>query len=145
MEPSLIKMKITKRYIKFLDKSDPLSKFKNKFYFEDKKVYYLDGNSLGRLPKETIKEINSFLENEWGSKLVKGWEKWIDEAQSTGDLLAKHVLGADKGEVLACDTTSQILSNLLSCRSSFPDRKTIITDEKFSYRSLYFRRYFSKV
>ena len=122
-------MKITKRYIKSLDKSDPLSKFKNKFYFEDKKVWYLDGNSLGRLPKETIKEINSFLENEWGSKLVEGWEKWIDEAQSTGDLLAKHVLGADKGEVLACDTTSvnfyQICSAVVS---SFPDRKTIITD-----------------
>ena len=110
-------MKITKRYIKSLDKSDPLSKFKNKFYFKDKKVCYLDGNSLGRLPKETIKEINSFLENEWGSKLVEGWEKWIDEAQFTGDLLAKHVLGADKGEVLACDTTSvnfyQICSNII--------------------------------
>jgi len=122
-------MKITKQYIKTLDKNDPLSKFKNKFYIEDKKVCYLDGNSLGRPPKETIKEINSFLNNEWGTKLVEGWERWINEAQSTGDLLAKHVLGADKGEVLACDTTSvnfyQICSAVVS---SFPERKTIITD-----------------
>ncbi len=122
-------MKITKQYIKTLDKNDPLSKFKNKFYIEDKKVCYLDGNSLGRLPKETIKEINSFLNNEWGAKLVEGWEKWITEAQSSGDLLAKHVLGAEKGEVLACDTTSvnfyQICSAVVS---SFPERKSIITD-----------------
>jgi len=122
-------MKITKQYIESLDKNDSLSEFKNRFFIENKKSCYLDGNSLGRLPKKTIEEINSFLYSEWGTKLVEGWEKWINEAQSTGDLLAMHILGADKGEVLACDTTSvnfyQICSAVVN---SFPERKTIITD-----------------
>ena len=120
---------ISKDYIKALDKKDYLASFRNKFYINNKKLCYLDGNSLGRLPNRTVKEIDSFLKNEWGSKLVEGWEKWIHEAQNTGNLLAKSVLGADKGEVIACDTTSvnfyQICSAVVK---SAPDRKTIITD-----------------
>ena len=50
-------MKITKQYIESLDKNDSLSEFKNRFFIEDKKCCYLDGNSLGRLPKKTIEEM----------------------------------------------------------------------------------------
>ncbi|MEI6041761.1 MAG: aminotransferase class V-fold PLP-dependent enzyme, partial [Actinomycetes bacterium] len=90
---------------------------------------YLDGNSLGRLPKQTIKVINDFLIDDWGAKVVEGWNDWIDQAQVTGDLIGRASLGAASGQVLACDTTSvnfyQLVGAALAAR---PGRKTIIVD-----------------
>ena len=112
-----------------LDRLDDLSSFKEEFHIQDKNLVYLDGNSLGRLPKRTISDINDFITEEWGTKLVNGWEDWINEAQVSGDLLAKYVLGAKKGEVLVCDTTSVNFYQLCSAVvKSSPNRKTIITD-----------------
>ena len=99
-------MSIDSNQIKDLDLLDKISTFRKEFYFHDSSLIYLDGNSLGRLPNETITEINDFMLNEWGYQLVNGWENWINEAQISGDLLAENVLGAKKGEVLVCDTTS---------------------------------------
>ena len=80
-----------------LDSQDPLRAFKDEFVITDPSVCYLDGNSLGRLPKKTVTEVNSFLMNEWGPELVDGWSHWIDQAQPAGDLLARAVLGAEAG------------------------------------------------
>ena len=112
-----------------LDRSDTLASFKTEFYIKDKDLIYLDGNSLGRVPKKTISSINDFLIEEWGTKLVNGWEGWITEAQVSGDLLGENVLGAKKGEVLVCDTTSVNFYQLCSAViKSNLNRKTIITD-----------------
>ena len=112
-----------------LDKSDAIASFKTEFLIQNKDLIYLDGNSLGRLPKKTISDINDFLIEEWGTKLVNGWEGWINEAQVSGDLLGEHVLGAKKGEVLVCDTTSVNFYQLcLAVVESNLNRKTIITD-----------------
>ncbi len=62
-----------------LDAEDPLKAFKSEFLITDPSVCYLDGNSLGRLPKKTIDEVQSFLLNEWGPELVDGWSHWIDQ------------------------------------------------------------------
>ena len=115
--------------IKKLDQSDPISNFRNEFHFQEKDLLYLDGNSLGRLPKKTIRDLSIFATEEWGNQLVEGWENWINEAQVSGDLLATNVLGANLGEVLVCDTTSvnffQIYSAVVKAATG---RKTIITD-----------------
>ena len=122
-------MSIDQNYIDKLDKNDDLRSFKNDFFHSRDNICYLDGNSLGRLPKKTIRVIKSFLEDEWGSELVEGWDHWINEAQFSGDLLAGSVLGADIGTVLVCDTTSINFYQLCSAVvMSNPDRKTIITD-----------------
>lgn len=89
-----------------LDESDELAKYKSEFQISDPNLCYLDGNSLGRLPKETVTRVHDFLINEWGTELVDGWSHWIDEAQPTGDLLGRATLGAAPGQVLVCDTTS---------------------------------------
>ena len=101
-------MSFNKNKIKDLDQNDPLSKYRSEFQVSDIDLCYLDGNSLGRLPLRTVDKINSFLKEEWGKQLVEGWEDWIDEAQKSGDLLARNILGANTGEVLVCDTTSII-------------------------------------
>ena len=112
-----------------LDKADPLRSFRDEFLIVDPDTCYLDGNSLGRLPHSTIKAINSFMVEEWGREVVTGWSHWVDEAQSTGNLIGRSALGAAAGQVLACDTTSvnfyQLASAAIQAR---PGRKTIVTD-----------------
>ena len=116
-------------YAQSLDANDPLAAFKSEFFIADPELCYLDGNSLGRLPKKTIEQVNSFLTNEWGTELVDGWSHWIDQAQPAGDLLAKAALGAGPGQTLVCDTTSVNFYQLcLAAISARPGRKTIIID-----------------
>ena len=123
-------MNVTDReYALELDKNDPLAHFKSQFVVSDPEMCYLDGNSLGRIPKATITAINDFMVNEWGPEVVTGWGHWVDEAQPTGDLLGAAALGAGPGQVLVCDTTSVNFYQLcLAAIHARPGRKTIITD-----------------
>jgi kynureninase len=122
-------MNVTDRtYALELDKNDPLARFKSQFVVTDPQMCYLDGNSLGRLPKETISAVNNLM-TEWGSEVVTGWAHWVDEAQPTGDLLGQAALGAGPGQILVCDTTSVNFYQLcLAAVHARPGRKTIITD-----------------
>jgi len=122
-------MNVTDRdYALELDKNDPLAHFKSQFVVTDPKMCYLDGNSLGRLPKETISAVNNLM-TEWGAEVVTGWGHWVDEAQPTGDLLGQAALGAGPGQILVCDTTSVNFYQLcLAAVHARPGRKTIITD-----------------
>jgi kynureninase len=122
-------MKVTDRaYALELDKNDPLAHFKSQFVVTDPGMCYLDGNSLGRIPKATITAINEFMV-EWGAEVVTGWGHWVDEAQPTGDLLGQAALGAGPGQILVCDTTSVNFYQLcLAAVHARPGRKTIITD-----------------
>lgn len=112
-----------------MDRDDPLREFRAGFLVADPDICYLDGNSLGRLPRATVDAVNEFLLNEWGRELVTGWEHWIDESRSVGDLIGRSALGAAPGQVLACDTTSvnfyQLASAAIAAR---PGRRTLITD-----------------
>jgi kynureninase len=122
-------MNVTDRaYALELDKNDPLAHFKSQFVVTDPGMCYLDGNSLGRIPKATITAINEFMV-EWGAEVVTGWGHWVDEAQPTGDLLGQAALGAGPGQILVCDTTSVNFYQLcLAAVHARPGRKTIITD-----------------
>jgi len=123
-------MDVTNRqYALDLDAKDPLAKFRDEFIINDPEICYLDGNSLGRLPKRTIKVINDYLLNDWGAKVVEGWSDWIEEPFATGDLLGRATLGAAAGQVLVTDTTSVNFYQLAGAAlAAKPDRKTIIID-----------------
>jgi kynureninase len=118
-----------RRTAQALDAADPLAAFRDKFVIADQEVCYLDGNSLGRLPKATVASIQHFLTHEWGPEIVDGWSHWIDEAQVAGDLLARATLGTGPGQTLVCDTTSvnfyQLCSAAIAAR---PGRRTVIID-----------------
>ncbi len=112
-----------------LDLADPLAKYKDQFVITDPSLCYLDGNSLGRLPKKTVESINKFLVDEWGTELVDGWSHWIDQAQPAGNLLARSVLGTTDGQTLVCDTTSVNFYQLcIAALKTKPGRKTVIID-----------------
>jgi kynureninase len=124
-------MKATDRQFAIdLDERDPLARFRSQFVISDPNICYLDGNSLGRLPKSTVETINKFLIEDWGTKIVDGWGEWIDKAETTGDLIGRAALGAAAGQTLAMDTTSVNFYRLVRAAiSARPGRKTIITDE----------------
>ena len=71
-------MAVTRDDVLRLDAEDGLAHFKSQFLIADPELCYLDGNSLGRMPKQTIDVINNFLHDEWGRKVVDGWTDWID-------------------------------------------------------------------
>lgn len=119
----------SREYAQSLDAHDALAHYRDQFHIADPARCYLDGNSLGRLPKRTIALVNDYLLNEWGDQMVDGWSSWIDEAQSTGDLIGHAALGAAIGQVLAVDTTSVNFYQL--CHAAIearPGRRTVVSD-----------------
>ena len=67
-------------YASQLDSQDKLASFREAFIINDPDLIYLDGNSLGRLPKVAIERAKRIVEEEWGSDLIRGWNKgWWDE------------------------------------------------------------------
>ena len=109
-----------------LDALDPLSRFRDRFVIKDALIY-LDGNSLGRLPKETALRIQEVVETEWAEQLVLGWDTWLDSGTRIGDLLAP-LIGAAAGEVAIADQTSVNLFKLASAALASSGRKSILTD-----------------
>lgn len=112
-----------------LDATDELRGWRGEFVITDPDLCYLDGNSLGRLPRRTVDVVQRFLLDEWGTELVMGWDHWLDEAQRVGDVIASATLGAQPGQTLAIDTTSvnffQACDAALAAR---PERTTVVSD-----------------
>ena len=81
-----------------LDAADPLGSFRSRFVVDDD-VVYVDGNSLGRLPRAVSDRVSSTL-GDWGTQLVSAWTDWIDLPTDVGDRLASVALGAAPGQVL---------------------------------------------
>src|SRR5262245_19956523 len=113
-----------------LDDADELAEFRDRFDVADPSIVYLDGNSLGRLPKETVERLRQVVEGEWGDRLIWSWdEKWMSMAASVGDLIGTGLVGARPGEVVVADSTTVNLYKLLwAGLGARPDRRTIVTD-----------------
>ena len=92
-------------------------------------VIYLDGNSLGPLPRAAKARARQTIEDEWGTMLIKGWNQagWIDLPARVGDRIAR-LIGAAPGTVMACDSTSVNLFKTLSAALSLSDRKVVLSD-----------------
>ena len=93
-----------------LDQADELAAFRDRFVLDDEDRIYADGNSLGRLPRDTAARLEALV-SAWGDRLVTGWQEWIELPATTGDLLGR-VLGAQPDEVLVCDSTTVNLYKL---------------------------------
>ncbi|MCV3269929.1 kynureninase [Roseobacter sinensis] len=93
-------------------------------------LIYLDGNSLGPLPKGVPEKVQAVVAEEWGAALIRGWNAcgWMEQPARVGDRVAR-LIGAPKGSVVMGDTLSikvfQALSAALAMR---PDRKVILSD-----------------
>ncbi|MPQ97374.1 kynureninase [Modestobacter sp. I12A-02628] len=114
-----------------LDDADPLACFRARFTGTDDegpdRVLYLDGNSLGRMPRDTPAALARVAEQEWAQGLVGSWSGWVEHATRIGDALAAGVLGARPGEVMISDTTSVDLYKLLvAAADARPGRDVLV-------------------
>jgi kynureninase len=112
-----------------LDAADPLASLRDRFVSHEPGLVYLDGNSLGRLPKATAARLAQFVDAEWGGELIRGWEHWIDEPLRVGDKIAAGILGARPGEVVVADSTTVNFYRLaLAALEARPGRRIVVTD-----------------
>ena len=119
----------------FLDKSDILSGYRNEFFIESENIIYLDGNSLGRLPKKTIELLTNTIEKKWGERLIRSWnESWIDLSQRLGYKISK-IIGAGEDEVFVADSTSVNLYKLIFGALTFKSGKNKIISDSMNFPS----------
>lgn len=112
-----------------LDQQDSLASYRDQFVINDSDLIYLDGNSLGRMPKLVIERMKRAVEEEWGTDLIRGWNKgWWEAPTRIGEKIAS-LLGAADGQVVVGDQTSINLFKLATAAVNLcPERKHIITD-----------------
>ncbi|WP_260806008.1 kynureninase [Nocardioides sp. SLBN-35] len=113
-----------------LDAGDPLAALRDRFVGADGPVVYLDGNSLGRPLRATAERVRAFVEQEWGTRLIRGWdERWFDLPLTLGDRIGKVVAGAAPGQVAVGDSTTVLLYKLVRAAvAARPGRCEIVVD-----------------
>ena len=96
------------------DRQDPLAAKRDAFVLPDNTVY-LDGNSLGAMPKIAAERAQQVLAQQWSQDLIKSWNQhnWIDLPGNVGEKIAR-LLGAASGQLICCDSTSVNLFKVLS-------------------------------
>ena len=124
------------------DANDVLRPLRDHFVLPEG-VIYLDGNSLGVLPKTAAARVAEVITKEWGQDLIRAWNSagWIDLPQRLGDKIAL-LIGAGPGEVVATDSTSINLYKVLSAAISIaaenaPDKKIIVSERSNFPTDLY--------
>jgi kynureninase len=109
-----------------LDRSDPLAAFRHRFVIDEERAY-LDGNSLGRLPRAALDAVTHVTEA-WGHGLVESWSDWIDLPQRLGARLSP-LIGAEPADVTLSDSTSVNLYKLAAAAlDALPNRRVLVTD-----------------
>ena len=112
-----------------LDAQDELASFRDEFVIDDPNLIYLDGNSLGRLPKRTVDFLQNTIEQEWGRRLIRAWnDGWINSPTELGAKIAKLV-GAQADEILVTEATSINLFKLSAAAlQARPGRIGVVSD-----------------
>lgn len=112
------------------DAEDPLAAFAADFVRSDDVIAYLDGNSLGRPLIASRERITRFVDEQWGARLIRGWdEEWLELPLDIGDGLARVVLGAAAGQVTIGDSTTVLLYKLVRAAvAARPGRPEIVID-----------------
>lgn len=114
-----------------LDAADPLARFREEFVVGPSGPIYLDGNSLGRLPRKAQDLARDLVERQWGERLIRGWnDGWYELPGRLGAKVAA-LIGARADEVVVCDSTSVNLFKLATAavRAQAP-RREILSDAR---------------
>jgi kynureninase len=137
---------ITRETCRTRDEADPLRTVRSQFALDDADaagLIYLDGNSLGPLPRSTVSRLAQVIEDEWGRGLVRSWNnaEWITLAHRVGDKIAR-LAGAGPNEVVVADSTSANLYKVLSAaiaiaRVDQPSRRRILSERSNFPSDLY--------
>lgn len=112
-----------------LDAQDELAAFRDEFVIADPDLIYLDGNSLGRLPRRTVNFMRQAIEQAWGERLIQVWnDGWIETPTALGAKIAR-LIGAQPDETLVTEATSTNLFKLaVAALRARPGRSKIVSD-----------------
>jgi kynureninase len=131
------------------DARDPLAPLRGQFALDRVDaagIIYLDGNSLGVLPKAAVARARDVVETEWGLGLIRSWTAagWIDLSQRIGDKIARLV-GAGAGEIAVADSTSVNLFKALAAAVALnPGRSRILSERTNFPTDLYIADTFAR-
>lgn len=121
--------KLIRKNFELLDQNDSLAPMRDEFILQEGLIY-LDGNSLGVLPKDTANRVNEVIQQQWGVDLIRSWNchYWMQKPIELGDKVGRLV-GAEAGQTLVCDTTSINIFKLAAAAVKMrPDRTKLITE-----------------
>src|SRR5881394_751726 len=119
---------LAREYAEKLDADDPLAGFRDRFTLDDPSLVYLNGNSLGPLPRATLQRLQDVIRQEWGTALARSWDHWVDLPGQAGDVVGR-LTGAAPGQVIVADNTTVNLYKLAcAALGARPGRNVIVTD-----------------
>jgi kynureninase len=119
---------LTRDHALALDAADPLAPWRDEFVINDQSLVYLDGSSLGMMPRRTVARLQHVMEAEWANGLIRSWGDWLGLSQRVGDRLAP-LIGALPGEVVVHDSTTINLYQLVDAACALrADRRVIAID-----------------
>jgi kynureninase len=118
-----------------LDRQDRLASFREQFVFHDPDLIYLDGNSLGMMPKAAQERSRQVVDEQWGTDLIRGWNKgWWEAPQRIGNKIGQ-IIGAASGQTIVGDTVSINLFKLVTAALTLQPNKTRIITDTFNFPS----------
>lgn len=121
-------------YARRMDRADGLAHYRKRFVGADGDVVYFDGNSLGRPPVSAVERIEGFLLEDWGGRLIRGWdEAWMQLPFEIGDRIGRAVIQAKAGQTVIGDSTTVLLYKLARAAidaqlARDPSRREIVLD-----------------
>jgi kynureninase len=122
-------------FAKQLDHQDPLASYREQFVINDPDLIYLDGNSLGMMPKAAQAKARQIVDEQWGTDLIRGWNKgWWEAPSRVGDKIGQ-IIGAAPGQTLVNDTVSINLFKLATSALTLQPTRTRIITDNFNFPS----------
>ena len=122
-------------YARELDQNDLLGPFRDRFVISDPSLIYLDGNSLGRLPRHTADHLETVIREQWGERLIRSWnEGWYQQSSRLGKKIAQ-IIGAHPDEVILSDSTSVNLYKLAFGALKIQEKRTEIISDDMNFPS----------
>lgn len=121
-------------YARRMDRSDGLAHHRKRFVGADTDLVYFDGNSLGRPPASAIDRVAAFMREEWGGRLIRGWdESWLQLPYEIGDQIGRAVIEAKAGQTVIGDSTTVLIYKLARAAvdaqlARDPERREIVVD-----------------
>jgi kynureninase len=116
-----------------LDRADPLAAYRDRFVIPDPTLVYLDGNSLGRLPRATRARLAKVVDEQWGGRLIRAWyEEWLELPTRVGELVGSLV-GAAPRQVVVADSTTVCLFKLASAALDLDSARTEIVVQRSEF------------
>ncbi len=126
---------LNREFATLLDKGDELAPYREQFVINDPDLIYLDGNSLGMMPKIAQERSRQIVDEQWGTHLIRGWNKgWWDAPSRVGDKIGQ-LIGAAPGQTFVSDTVSVNLFKLATAALTLQPHRTRIITDTFNFPS----------